>query len=131
MKEDFIRVIAIDGPSGSGKGTLSFLLSQSLSWNILDSGAIYRALAYSCHANNVDLLDEDKVVNLAHDLKVYFQKDKKGEIRAIYQGIDISDIIRTEESGKYASKIASMPRVRDALILRQHSFRKAPGLIAL
>ena len=130
MKEDFIRVIAIDGPSGSGKGTLSFLLSQSLSWNILDSGAIYRALAYSCHANNVDLLDEDKVVNLAHDLKVYFQKDKKGEIRAIYQGIDISNIIRTEESGKYASKIASMPRVRDALILRQHSFRKAPGLIA-
>ena len=130
MKEDFIRVIAIDGPSGSGKGTLSFLLSQSLSWNILDSGAIYRALAYSCHANNVDLLDEDKVVNLAHDLKVYFQKDKKGEIRAIYQGIDISNIIRTEESGKCASKIASMPRVRDALIRRQQSFRKAPGLIA-
>ena len=130
MKEDFIRVIAIDGPSGSGKGTLSFLLSQSLSWHVLDSGAIYRALAYSCHANNVDLFDEDKVVKLAKDMKIYFQADKNGEIRCIYQGIDISNVIRTEESGEFASKIASMPRVRDALILRQQDFRKAPGLIA-
>ncbi len=130
MKEDLIRVIAIDGPSGSGKGTLSFLLSQALSWNVLDSGAIYRALAYSCDANNVDLLDEDKVVNLANDLRVHFQTDKNGEIGTIYQGIDISKTIRTEESGKSASKIASMPRVRDALIRRQQSFRNAPGLIA-
>ena len=130
MKEDLISVIAIDGPSGSGKGTLSFLLSQSLSWNILDSGAIYRALAYSCHSNRVDLFDEDRVVQLATDMKVDFRADKKGEIRCIYQGNDISNVIRTEESGVFASKIASMPRVRDALILRQQGFRKAPGLIA-
>ncbi len=130
MNEELIRVITIDGPSGSGKGTLSFLLSQSLSWNVLDSGAIYRALAYSCHSNHVDLLDEDKVVKLAKDLKVYFQADKNGEIRCIYQGEDISNVIRTEQSGKFASKIARMPRVRDALIRRQQDFRKLPGLIA-
>ncbi len=130
MKEDLISVIAIDGPSGSGKGTLSFLLSQSLSWNVLDSGAIYRALAYGCHSNRVDLFDEERVVQLATDMKVDFRADKEGEIRCIYQGNDISNVIRTEESGVFASKIASMPRVRDALILRQQDFRKAPGLIA-
>ncbi len=130
MKEDLIRVITIDGPSGSGKGVLSFLLSQSLSWNVLDSGAIYRVLAHSCRSNNIDLLNEAKLVELASDLKADFQTSENGEIRTIFQGVDISDTIRSEENGKSASKIASIPRVREALVLQQQSFRKAPGLIA-
>jgi len=130
MEEDSVKVITIDGPSGSGKGTLSFLLSQSLSWNVLDSGAIYRVLAYACRLNGIDFLEEAEVVKLASNFSVDFRSDKNGEICSIYQGIDISKIIRTEESGKIASKISGMPCVREALILQQQEFRKAPGLIA-
>ena len=123
-------VITIDGPSGSGKGTLSRLLAQRLGWHFLDSGAIYRVLALATIHHQIDPEDEDAVQPLAAHLDVQFSTDEQGEVRIILEGENVSSAIRTEEVGMAASKVAALPRVREALLRRQRAFRDAPGLVA-
>lgn len=123
-------VITIDGPSGSGKGTLSRLLAEKLGWHFLDSGAIYRVLALAAIHHHIDPEDEDAVQPLAAHLDVQFCTDEQGEVRIILEGENVSSAIRTEEVGMTASKVAALPRVREALLRRQRAFRDAPGLVA-
>ncbi|MCE2572536.1 (d)CMP kinase [Motilimonas eburnea] len=122
-------VITIDGPSGSGKGTLCQKLAEKFNWHLLDSGAIYRVLALAALHHNVELDNEDAVSLLAGHLDVVFKPTAEG-VRVFLEGEDVSRELRTEETGNAASKVAAFPRVREALLRRQRSFREAPGLIA-
>ncbi|WP_318520450.1 (d)CMP kinase [Photobacterium leiognathi] len=122
-------VITVDGPSGAGKGTLCMLLAEKLGWNLLDSGAIYRVLALAAIHHGVDIESEDALVPLAAHLDVQFVAE--GElVKVILEGEDVSDTLRTEEVGNTASKVAALPRVREALLRRQRAFSEAPGLVA-
>lgn len=124
-------VITIDGPSGSGKGTVSRKLSQKLGWAILDSGAIYRVLALASMHHQITPENEESLVPLAAHLDVQFIADEAtGSSKIILEGEDVTHAIRTEEVGGHASKIASLPRVREALLRRQRAFREPPGLVA-
>lgn len=122
-------IITIDGPSGSGKGTLCQALAQHFDWQLLDSGAIYRVLALAAIHHNVDVSNEDAVSLLAGHLDVVFKPSAEG-VKVYLEGEDVSRELRTEETGNAASKVAAFPRVREALLRRQRSFRQAPGLIA-
>jgi cytidylate kinase len=123
-------VIAVDGPSGTGKGTLCVYLAHWLGWHLLESGALYRVLAYSAMARDMSLDDEAGLAALAADLEVCFVQGR-GAIRVmLHECEDISDQIRTEECGNAASKTAALQGVREALQARQRGFRQAPGLIA-
>lgn len=124
------RVIAIDGPSGSGKGTIALWLARTLGWHFLDSGALYRALAVHALACGVALEDEARVAALALELPVEFREAGDAEPRVILAGRDVTTAIRSEESGAAASTIAVLPKVRQALLARQRAFRRAPGLVA-
>jgi len=127
--EQSIPVITIDGPSGAGKGTVCRLLAQRLGWEILDSGAIYRVLALASIHHQVDPTDEESLIPLAAHLDVQFQStDNSSQI--ILEGEEVTLSIRNEEVGGVASKIASLPRVREALLRRQRAFKQLPGLIA-
>lgn len=124
-------VITIDGPSGSGKGTVSRMLSQKLGWSILDSGAIYRVLALASMHHQIAPENEESLVPLAAHLDVQFIADEMtGNSKIILEGEDVTHAIRSEEVGGHASKIASLPRVREALLRRQRAFREPPGLVA-
>jgi len=118
-------VIAIDGPSGSGKGTISRLLAERLGWHYLDSGALYRILAWVSQREGVASTDVEGLESLAHCLHVQFHGD---EIR--FEGADISAQIRSETLGDMASILAAQPRVRHALIDSQRELARPPGLIA-
>ena len=120
-----IPVITIDGPTASGKGTVASRVAETLGFAFLDSGALYRLTALSALEAGVDLTDEPAVAKLAAGLQVVFQ----GE-RILLAGREVSDAIRAEQVGVAASKIATLPAVRSALVDLQHSFRKAPGLVA-
>jgi cytidylate kinase len=122
-------VITIDGPSGSGKGTVSTLLAKKLGWHFLDSGAIYRVLAVASIHHQIPAEDETGLLPLASGLDVNFETTEKG-VRVILEGEDVSDTIRTEEVGATASKIASLPSIREALLRRQRGFKQSPGLVA-
>ncbi|GGD53063.1 (d)CMP kinase [Lacimicrobium alkaliphilum] len=122
-------VITIDGPSGAGKGTVSTMLAARLGWHFLDSGAIYRVLAVASVHHQIDAQDELGLVPLASGLDVNFDIQDE-QTRIILEGEDVSDSIRTEEVGALASQVASLPRVREALLRRQRAFREAPGLVA-
>jgi len=122
-------VITIDGPSGAGKGTASTLLAQKLGWHFLDSGAIYRVLAVASLHHQIPSDDETGLLPLASGLDVNFETTNNG-VRVILEGEDVSDTIRTEEVGATASKIASLPSIREALLRRQRGFKQAPGLVA-
>lgn len=129
MTIDQIPLITIDGPSGSGKGTLASLLSSRLGYHLLDSGAIYRVLAFAAQEKGIGTDDQQALVCLAHDLPVVFAiKNEKRII--LLAGDDISSIIRTETVGAKASTIATLPSVREALLQRQRDFLASPGLIA-
>lgn len=122
-------IITVDGPSGSGKGTLCQLLAEKLQWHILDSGAIYRVLAHAALKHGVALDDESALAKLASTLDVRFIPESGG-LQVILEGENVSRDIRTEEAGFAASKTAVFPLVREALLQRQRDFRTAPGLIA-
>ncbi|UTW07472.1 (d)CMP kinase [Pseudomonas benzenivorans] len=124
-------VITIDGPSGSGKGTIAGLLARRLSWNLLDSGALYRLLAFAARNHGVDLTNEEAMKVLAAHLDVQFKaaRDDLGQ-RIILEGEDVTDLIRNEQIGAGASQVASLPAVREALLQRQRAFQEMPGLVA-
>ncbi|GAA5217965.1 (d)CMP kinase [Corallincola platygyrae] len=128
---DSAPVITIDGPSGSGKGTLAQRLAQQLGWHLLDSGAIYRVLALASIHHGVDIENEEALVPLAAHLDVQFlSEDGSKAIKVVLEGEDVSKSIRTEECGAVASKVAAFPRVREALLRRQRAFKALPGLVA-
>ena len=124
-----VPVITIDGPSGAGKGTVCRLLAQELGWEILDSGAIYRVLALASIHHQIEPTDEESLIPLAAHLDVQFLFGENSS-KIILEGEEITHSIRNEEVGGVASKIAALPRVREALLRRQRAFRQAPGLIA-
>lgn len=124
-------VIAIDGPSGSGKGTISCLLAQKLGWHLLDSGALYRVLAMEVLHRNINPNDGVAVANLAANLAVQFVVSKASEkLQILLDDKDISDHIRMEDISKVASIIATHRQVRQALLQRQRGLRQYPGLVA-
>ncbi len=126
-----IPVLTIDGPSGSGKGTISRAVADALGWHLLDSGAIYRAVGYAAGMAGIDLSDAAAVTRCAETAKIVFRDPKDGgETRVIVNGHDATDEIRTETCGAAASAIAVFPAVRSALFEKQRSFRKSPGLVA-
>ncbi|RDS86895.1 (d)CMP kinase [Dyella psychrodurans] len=121
----------MDGPSGSGKGTISRLVAEHLGWRLLDSGALYRAVGYAAGMAGLDLSDTDAVTRCAASTKIQFRAAPDGgETRVIVNGHDATDELRTETAGAAASAIASVPSVRQALVALQLGFRKAPGLVA-
>ncbi|MBU1488950.1 MAG: (d)CMP kinase [Gammaproteobacteria bacterium] len=124
-------VITIDGPSGSGKGTIAGLLARQLGWNLLDSGALYRLLAFAASNHGVDLTNEEAMKVLAAHLDVQFiaAADGKGQ-SIILEGEEVTDVIRNEQVGAGASQVASLPAVREALLQRQQAFQEMPGLVA-
>ena len=124
-----IPVITIDGPSGTGKGTISYLLRSWLNWHLIDSGAFYRVLALSILNDEIDLLDEKKIASLASGLALEFV-DSGIETKILYRGDDCSNAIRSEACGVAASKIAVYESVRSELLSRQRNFAVLPGLIA-
>ncbi|GLR03176.1 cytidylate kinase [Vibrio hyugaensis] len=122
-------VVTVDGPSGAGKGTLCMLLAKKLGFHLLDSGAIYRVLALAAIHHGVDTESEDALVPLATHLDVQFIAE--GDlVKVILEGEDVSGELRKEETGMAASKVAALPRVREALLRRQRAFETAPGLVA-
>ena len=123
-------VVTIDGPSGSGKGTISLSIAQKLGWHFLDSGALYRLLALSLLNHNVSLNDEAVLVDMAHRLDVRFAAEQGGEVEIFLENKPVTNKIRTEKSGNAASKVAAVPAVREALLERQRGFLQAPGLVA-
>lgn len=126
-----IPVIAVDGPSGTGKGTICSHLANWLAWNFLDSGALYRILAVAAEKHHLEEGDEVGIADIAVSLDVVFQRPQPGkDVTVIFEGTDISQKIRTEECGNSASQIAILPKVRSALLERQRKFRQLPGLIA-
>lgn len=129
MLADSIPVIAVDGPSGVGKGTLCVSLAKHLQWHLLDSGAIYRVLALSVLNNHIAFDNEQLVANHAQKLPLEFSVSDNGVI-VLLNNLDVSQAIREQKIGELASKIASLPKVRDALLQKQRDFRTLPGLIA-
>jgi cytidylate kinase len=126
-----VPVIAVDGPSGSGKGTVCRLLAGRLGWHLLDSGALYRLTALAGAARGVDPADEPGHAAIAGGLDVSFQTDPAtGGEQVLLDGRDVTRQLRAEATGNMASIAAAMPAVRAALLDRQRAFARPPGLVA-
>ncbi len=123
-------VIAIDGPSGSGKGTVSRSVARALGWALLDSGALYRLVAYAARRAGIDLSDGPALARLAVDMQVRFGSDASGQEAVWLDGTEVTRSIRTERAGNDASKVAAIAAVRSALLERQRRFAEPPGLVA-
>lgn len=126
---DNAPVIAIDGPSGVGKGAVSAALADALGWHLLDSGAVYRAVALAADDRGVGPDDPAKLVALAAGLDLDFQA-QGGGICVLIDGASVDDRLRGEAVSQMASKVAAIAEVRQALMALQRSFRQPPGLIA-
>jgi cytidylate kinase len=125
-----IPVLAIDGPSGSGKGTIARRVATELGWHLLDSGALYRLVALAAQQRGIELDDANALAELAGRLDVRFGSDGGGEEQIWLAGKDVTASIRTERSGAGASAVAALEPVRSALLSLQRGFRRAPGLVA-
>jgi len=133
-------VLTVDGPSGSGKGTIVQLVAQKLGWHMLDSGALYRLVAFGSQNNQLSFENEDAIADYAANLDVEFKlvdvesglpdMGNSQELQIILEGKIVGPELRTETTGNAASKVAAMPKVRDALLQRQRDFRQNPGLVA-
>ncbi|MFT7140038.1 MAG: cytidylate kinase [Sulfitobacter sp.] len=127
-----IPVIAIDGPSGSGKGAITHRLANYLGFHILDSGAFYRLIGLGARSQSIPFSAEPQLAALAANLDVEFRStdDSEEPIRIYLDGADVTFDLRTDQAGSDASKVAPLSSVRDAIKARQQDFRRAPGLIA-
>ena len=126
-----IPVLTLDGPSGSGKGTIAKAVAARLGWHMLDSGAIYRAVGYAAGVRGLDPADATAVTRCAATVRIEFRDPGDGgETRVVIDGVDATDAIRTETAGAAASAIAAISAVRKALVNKQLAFRAAPGLVA-
>lgn len=124
-----IPVLTIDGPSGSGKGTVCRAVSCQLGWHYLDSGAMYRLLGLAVHQQDIDPAQEKIVAACALAMDIDFQ-ECGGQPLVFLEGQEVSRIIRTEEAASRASQVAALPAVRAALLEKQRSFQQTPGLVA-
>ena len=128
---DSVPILTIDGPSGSGKGTIARAVADRLGWHMLDSGAIYRAVGHAAGAKDLDVSDAQAVARCAATTRIEFRDPGDGgDTRVIIDGEDATDAIRTETAGAAASAIAALPEVRKALVNKQLAFRQPPGLVA-
>ena len=125
-----VPVVAIDGPSGSGKGTVARRVANALGWHLLDSGALYRLTALAAARRGMSDAPEDALAQSASTLDVRFGVDGPGEQRVWLAGDDVTADIRTEDCGRLASHVAALPAVREALLGLQRGFRRPPGLVA-
>jgi CMP/dCMP kinase len=127
-----VPVLCIDGPSGSGKGTVSRRVADRLGWHLLDSGALYRLVALAGELERIDPADQAAHAQLAAKLVVQFGQDQAGQERILLGASqqDVTSAIRTEQAGQGASRVAAWPAVRSALLQRQRDFAQAPGLVA-
>ena len=126
---DSAPVVAIDGPSGSGKGTIGRLLAQKLGWHYLDSGALYRLVALAALQRHIDFGNGQALAQAAATLDARFAPAAARE--SVYlDGVDVGGDLRTERTGDAASKVAVVPEVRAALLQRQRDFAVPPGLVA-
>jgi|TARA_B100001540_G_scaffold201836_1_gene177738 cytidylate kinase len=121
------KVVTIDGPSGVGKGTISEYLSDKLAWNYLNSGALYRAIAWVVKNDSIRLSDITTLENASKNIHFTIQENK---LHIEYENKEISSLIYNEEVAKVASKVSSVPKVRESILSIQRSFKKEPGLIA-
>ncbi|MCU7809985.1 MAG: (d)CMP kinase [Candidatus Thiodiazotropha sp. (ex Notomyrtea botanica)] len=120
-----VRIITVDGPSGSGKGTISQRVAEHLGWHFLDSGAIYRVLGVMVDREDISIDSVDKIAELARNMPLSFSGEQ-----AMLAGEDVTGEIRTETAGNRASKVAVIPEVRSALLEWQQAYAKFPGLVA-
>ena len=126
-----VPVIAIDGPVGSGKGTVAHRVAAALGFLILDSGALYRVLALAARARGASFDDPETLARLAGGLDVAFAPGGAAEpVCTLLAGVDVTGGIRTEQCGNDASRVSAWPEVREALLARQRGFRRPPGLVA-
>ena len=125
-----VSVITIDGPSGSGKGTISRAVARSLGWALLDSGALYRLVALAARRAGISLDDAEALGSLAQRFSIRFGSNESGEEVVWLDEQDVTRAIRTEEAGNDASKVAALAPVRAALLERQRRFAVPPGLVA-
>ena len=123
-------VLAIDGPSGSGKGTIARRVAQALGWHLLDSGALYRLVGLAAARRGIDPGAAAELAVLARELDIRFEVDPEGSERIVLDGEEVGPELRSEECGRLASAVAALPAVREALLGLQRGFREAPGLVA-
>ena len=124
-----VPVLCIDGPSGSGKGTLAQRLSEILGFHLLDSGALYRVVGYAALNSGIDWQNSVAVTQIARSLDVEFMPSQQG-VRVIYRDVDVTDRVRSVLGGDGASAVAAIPSVREALLDRQRELARSPGLVA-
>jgi cytidylate kinase len=125
-----VKIITVDGPSGSGKGTVSRILAKQLGFHYLDSGALYRLLGLVAVRHHIDFTRTADLSKLAENMDVRFEALADGRNLVLLEGEDVTQELRTEETGALASNVASIQAVRDALLTRQQQFARAPGLVA-
>jgi len=130
MRMQGVPVITIDGPSGSGKGTLARLLAQHLHWHLLDSGALYRLVALAALRRGLALDDAVALAQLAQGLDAAFDRAGHGAESILLDGEPVGLALRSEDCGVAASRVAALPEVRAALLARQRAFAEPPGLVA-